>query len=36
MEKDVNKLVGGYEKFSVKYVKFQKKPASPGTTLFKR
>ena len=35
MEKDVNKLVKRYEEFIGKYVKVQKNPGAPGTTLSK-
>ena len=35
MEKDVKKLVDGYDKFIGSDVKFHKTPGGPGTTLNK-
>ena len=35
MEKDVNKLVDLYDKFTWSDVKVQKTPGAPGTTLSK-
>ena len=35
MEKDVNKLVEGYDKYTGSGVKVQKTPVNPGTTLSK-
>ena len=35
MEKDIKKLVEGYEKYNGNDVKFQKNPGDPGTTLSK-
>ena len=36
MEKDVKKLVEGYEKYTGSDVKVQKTPGDPGTILSKR
>ena len=33
MEKDVNKLVGGYDKFTGSDIKFHKTPGAPSTNL---
>ena len=35
MEKDVNKLVYGYNKFTASDTKVHKTPGAPGTTLYK-
>ena len=35
-EKDVKKIVEGYEKYTGSYSRVQEKPGAPGTTLSKR
>ena len=35
MEKDINKLVEGYKNYTCSYIKVQKTPHGPGTTISK-